>query len=137
MPSSNGANDDETQAVLECNQRLLTGIVDGNYFTYDGLCSDDMTCIEPESNNQVVVGKAFHKYYFDLYGRPSTPVLVSMVRPLVQFMGGDKKVAVVTYIRLNQIKKADGMSETTQTSETRVWEKDESGNWKNRHFHKS
>jgi calcium/calmodulin-dependent protein kinase (CaM kinase) II len=130
-------SDDQANNVLACNQRLLNAIGNGDYGTYTNLCSDDITCIEPESNKQVVVGKAFHKHYFDLFGAPTTPVIVTMSQPRVQFMGDHHKVAVVTYIRLNQMVQDDGKPVTTQTSETRVWEQQSNGKWLNRHFHKS
>jgi calcium/calmodulin-dependent protein kinase (CaM kinase) II len=130
--------DDQANKVLACTQRLLNAIVNGDYGTYNDLCSDDMTCIEPECNKQVVVGKAFHKYYFDLFGKSTTPVNVTMSQPRVQFMGDNHKVAVVTYIRLNQmVQDDDGKPVTTQTSETRVWEQQSNGKWLNRHCHKS
>jgi calcium/calmodulin-dependent protein kinase (CaM kinase) II len=64
-------------------------------------------------------------------------VNVSMVRPHVRFLA-NSSVAVVSYIRLNQVVSEDGMPITTQTSETRVWERLPDGTtWQNCHLHKS
>lgn len=127
---------DPEREVLRNNQMLLDAIVASDYQKYNELCSDDITCIEPESNNQVVAGKSFHKYYFDL-PKPSLPVTVSMCNPHVRLLANNS-VAIVTYIRLNQVLGVDGKPLTTQASETRVWEdKQRDGNWIHTHFHKS
>jgi calcium/calmodulin-dependent protein kinase (CaM kinase) II len=127
---------EDEELLLNLTQRLLEAIVRGNYETYNELCKDDMSCIEPESNRQVIVGKDFHQFYFDLYGPTQTPVNVSMVRPHVRFLANGS-VAVVSYIRLNQVVAEDGKPVTTQTSETRVWERLPDATWQNCHFHKS
>jgi hypothetical protein len=99
------------------------------------LCSDNISCIEPEANQHVVIGKQFHKYYFDLFSsnteecRPK--VNVTMSQPHIQLLA-ENKVAIVSYIKLTQMG-----TETVQQSETRVWEKFGEGEWKNIHFHKS
>ena len=142
-------------ALLELNQTLLTAILTGDYVTYDRLCTDDMSCIEPESNHQVVLGKAFHKHYFDVAAAgggsskdgtdPSNPIMhqlqpqqVHMIQPHVRFLAGHT-VAILSYIRLNQTLNEANQPVTTQFSETRIWVKqpDSNGEWKHCHFHKS
>ena len=54
--------------LIQRNQQLLDSIVNLDYETYDSFCADDMSCMEPESNQNLVIGKAFHKYYFDVFG---------------------------------------------------------------------
>ena len=130
----------ELQArLINLNQQLLDSIVNLDYETYDRLCADDMSCMEPESNQTVVVGKSFHKYYFDVYGnkgecseRTSKPIPtnVTMVQPHVQLLRGGTG-DILSYIKLVQQKER-----TVQQSETRVWELRD-GHWLNIHFHKS
>ena len=95
--------------LIQRNQQLLDSIVNLDYETYDSLCADDMSCMEPESNQNLVIGKAFHKYYFDVFGgggggsepmassnnssdncneAPTTHTNVTMVQPHVQWIGG-------------------------------------------------
>jgi Calcium/calmodulin dependent protein kinase II association domain len=146
-----------TALLLDLNQRLLTSIAECDYDTYNQLCSDDMSCMEPESHHQVVVGKAFHKYYFDLYGKSSgikgdaadadveggdiTTNKVTMSQPHIQWLGGTPRrhpmVAVLSYVKLTQtIKGEEKRSVTIPQSETRVWEL-RNNKWKCVHFHKS
>ena len=137
-----------TSLLLELNQKLLNSIVECDYETYNQLCSDDMTCMEPESHHQVIVGKDFHKYYFDLYGskkndasssQTTTTTNVTMSQPHIQWLGGTPRrhpmVAVLSYVKLTQTVR-DGKPVTIPQSETRVWELC-NGKWKNVHFHKS
>mmetsp|Transcript_6742 Transcript_6742/g.16860 ORF Transcript_6742/g.16860 Transcript_6742/m.16860 type:complete len:166 (+) Transcript_6742:306-803(+) len=158
-PATGNDTHDELKAYLiSTNQKLLDAIVDIDYETYDSLCADDMSCMEPESNQTVVIGKDFHKYYFDVFGgsggdeqngstttttsskRPRTNV--TMVRPHVQFLGrcnenGVPTAAVLSYVKLTQQTKPGMAPVTIQQSETRVWEQREQGGWVNVHFHKS
>eukprot|EP00923_Selenidium_pygospionis_P043968 GHVN01075887.1.p1 GENE.GHVN01075887.1~~GHVN01075887.1.p1 ORF type:complete len:183 (-),score=3.91 GHVN01075887.1:535-1083(-) len=101
--------DDRARAefLVQRNQRLLDSIVNLDYETYDSLCADDMSCMEPESNQNLVIGKGFHKYYFDVFGgsggepmtspnnssdncngAPTTHTKVTMVQPHVQWIRG-------------------------------------------------
>lgn len=130
----------DEELLLNLNQRLLEAIVGGDYKTYNELCKDDMSCIEAESNNQVVLGKDFHLFYF-ADGPTEPPMNVSMVQPHVRFMANGS-VAVVSYIRLDQSIAEDGKPVTTQTSETRIWEllpggTFARGTWQSCHFHQS
>ena len=123
--------------LLDINQKLLDSIAAGDYATYDTLCTDDITCIEAESNNQVVAGKPFHKYYFDLPKdtTKTVPVVVSMANPHVRLLA-DNTVGILSYVRLNQVIDNNGKPVTTQSTETRVWEK-RNGKWVHSHFHRS
>ena len=139
--------------LIELNQSLLNSIVDLNYEAYDFLCSDDMSCIEPETNRNVVSGKEFHKYYFDVFGSikkdgeegetgmmaktaaTTTTTKVTMVMPHVQIMC-EGNAAVISYVKLTQQTSSGKPPVTIQESETRVWEKRDS-KWVNIHFHKS
>ena len=126
--------------ILALNQSLLNAIVRGDYDTYSLLCSDDMTCFEPEANDCLVKGKAFHKFYFQLpsnreWGKPHIETNVTMCDVNVRRIGKD--VAILTYVRLNQsYSVSEGKPTTTKTCETRVWER-KNHEWKNVHFHRS
>ncbi|OEU11857.1 Calcium/calmodulin dependent protein kinase II, association-domain-containing protein, partial [Fragilariopsis cylindrus CCMP1102] len=121
--------------LIELNQSLLNSIVDLNYEAYDFLCSDDMSCIEPETNRNVVSGKEFHRYYFDVFATTTTTTKVTMVMPHVQIMC-EGNAAVISYVKLTQQTSSGKPPVTIQESETRVWEKRDS-KWVNIHFHKS
>jgi hypothetical protein len=134
--------------LIELNQSLLNSSVDLNYDTYDLLSSNDMSCIGPETNHNIVIGKEFHKYYFDVFSSNNiydvegetgmakvTKTKVTMVKPHVQIMC-DGNAAVISYVRLTQQTSPGKPPVTTQQSETRVWEK-RNNEWVNVHFHKS
>lgn len=124
--------------IVALNQCLLNAIVKGDYDTYSLLCSDDITCFEPEANDCLVKGKGFHKFYFDLpqnkeWHKPHVDTNVTMCDVHVRRIG--KEVAIVSYVRLNQVYN-DGKPTTTKTCETRVWEQREH-EWRNVHLHRS
>jgi ketosteroid isomerase-like protein len=122
--------------LLAINQKLLNSIVSGDYATYDSLCADDITCIEEESNNSVVAGKQFHKFYFDMpKGDGNKFVQTSMANQHVRLLA-DGTVGILSYIRLTQSIKADGTPITSQSSETRIWE-NRNGKWLHTHVHRS
>lgn len=128
----NGFNDQE---IITANQKLLNAIANADFATYKEICSPDLTAFEPESNGNLVHGLKFHKYYFDLFGKPAKPVNVTISSPHVRWIGNDGNAAVISYVRLDQVV-ADGGPVTRTMSETRVWQK-EDGKWINVHFHKS
>ena len=140
--------------LIDRNQQLLESIVDLDHDTYNSLCADDISCIEPETNHNVVIGKNFHEYYFDVFSsndddsaatsKKTHHINVTMVQPHVQWINGngscDKKFqptgAVLSYVKLVQQTTVGKAPVTTQQSETRVWEI-RNGEWVNIHFHKS
>ena len=160
--TSSSATSMMEREVLGLNQRLLDSIANGDYETYSSLCAMDMTCIEPETNNLIVKGQQFHKYYFDLYQsmllgdgsskrKKKRPVQVTMVHPTIQLFihnSGREAVAIVAYVRLDQVLSSSSSSDvgggsggarptTIQCAETRVWSLKEGGAWLNNHFHRS
>lgn len=157
--SSGGKEEDQENAklLLALNQMLLDSIANVDYETYDRLCDDEISCLEPESKHNLVVGKAFHEYYFNVFGdagsggesnsmeedepptSPKTQTNVTMVQPHVQWIRGnhgEASGAVLTYVKLTQQTKEGKDPVTIQQSETRVWEK-KGEKWVNIHFHKS
>jgi hypothetical protein len=84
----------------------------------------------PETNGHLVAGLPFHKHYF-----PSNPAVsektTTMAETHVRLLGPD--AAVVSYSRLIQ----DEASAVTVSQETRVFQKTETGEWLNVHFHRT
>ncbi len=122
------------QELLQLNQRLLESIIRGDWTTYASLCDPSISCFEPEARGELVLGMAFHKYYFDLPG-PTKPAAknVTMTQPHVRVMGD---AAVLSYVRLTQSLDANGSPQTSRVEETRVWQKI-GGAWKHVHFHRA
>jgi calcium/calmodulin-dependent protein kinase (CaM kinase) II len=122
------------QELLQINQKLLESIIRGDWATYANLCDPSITCFEPEARGELVVGMAFHKYYFDLPG-PAKPAAknVTMAQPHVRIIGD---AAILSYVRLTQSLDANGSPQTSRVEETRVWQKI-GGAWKHVHFHRA
>ena len=119
--------------ILDVTDRLLQAITGSDWATYTELCASDLTAIEPEANGHLVEGMAFHKHFFDMAGHsPYANVTTTISSPHIRVMGD---VAVIAYVRMTQ-RVTDGVSTTSTTEETRVWEKTD-GVWKHVHFHRS
>ena len=94
-----------------------------------------LTCIEPETNGNIIVGLPFHKYFFDLARTHQpiapTPKLNTVCSPHVRMLGPDH--ALIVYVRV--VQQGDKIS---TGEETRVWKRDPvSKEWRNVHFHRS
>lgn len=124
------ANDE----LLQLSQKLLTTIDTGNWSAYADLCDPTITCFEPEAHGQLVGGLPFHKFYFDLPGKPTTPAKQSTIAsPHIRVLG---ETAVVSYVRLVQRLDGAGAPVSVAAMETRVWNK-QNGTWKHVHFHRT
>jgi len=119
--------------ILALNQRLLDGIAAGDWKTYEELCDSSLTCFEPEAHGQLVEGLAFHRFFFELGGKPGKAT-TTMASPHVRMLGED--AAVVSYVRLVEKVTADGNPVISATEETRVWQRS-GGRWRHVHFHRS
>jgi hypothetical protein len=119
-----------------CDSTLLTslGYQAGDWATYSSLCHPDGTCIEAETMGQVVRGLDFHKHYFDLPANPDSASAPSNITvcDLHARVCPKGVMGFVTYNRLNQSGIASSLAQ-----ETRIWEKNSEGHWKQVHFHKS
>lgn len=127
--------------ILAVNQKLLDSIASGNFEVYKELCTDDMTCLEPESCGHVVQGLGFHKYYFELgakmpkaIGATDMTNNITMSNPHIRWLGND--AVILSYTRLDQVLGGDFRPLTKTTGETRVWEI-RNGALVHVHFHKS
>ena len=122
--------------VIAVTERLLGSVAAGDFNAYAALSDEALTCIEPETQGQIVEGLAFHRHFFDLgrgAGRPAEPPLKQSIvnRPVVRMLGRDH--ALIVYVRVMQNNGAVSTAE-----ETRVWRRDPTTKaWKNIHFHRS
>src|SRR5262245_38354603 len=123
---------DPVTELLALTQRLLDAIAAGDWATYEELCADDLTAFEPEACGQLVEGLPFHRFYFNLPNRGQRRQ-TTMAGTRVRVMG---EVAVVTYVRVNQISGPDGEPRSTAFAETRIWQRQD-GPWRHVHFHRS
>ena len=126
--------------LLDINQALLDAVVSGDYVKYASFLSHDVTCFEEECCGHLVQGLKFHKFYFDLAAAQSpscslVPGQAHMSQPNVRILAGGNS-AVISYTRLNQSLDALSTPVSSTICETRVWEKDNDGNWKNVHLHR-
>lgn len=118
--------------LLSLSQTLLDAIDRQDWEVYSELCSSDLTAFEPESRGHLVEGMPFHKFYFDLpRGRMTKRSTISS--PRVDLFG---ETAIVTYVRLIQVKTAEEPVQEYACSETRVWVK-QGERWVHVHFHRS
>lgn len=125
---------DRDQQILALNQSMLESVVRGDWHTYAGMCSHDLSCFEAETNGVLVEGLDFHRFYFNLPGEaPATPVHVCMSRPHLRWLSDD--AVVVSYTRLTQRCGEHGAM-TQSCCETRIWERQAQG-WLQVHVHRS
>lgn len=126
---------DATRAeLLDLTQRLLDSISESDWETYQRLCDPTITAFEPESCGHLVEGMDFHGFYFDR-GTGEGPRNTTVSSPHVRLLGDN--TAIICYVRLSQHLDANGAPVTVACEETRVWHRDEEGDWRHVHFHRS
>lgn len=124
------------QEILAINQAMLESVVAGDWQTYAGFCSEDLSCFEAETNGVLAEGLPFHRYYFELPGEASeqaSPVQVHMARPHLRWLSDD--AVVLSYTRLTQ-RFSNGAPVTSSCCETRIWQR-QGGVWRQVHVHRS
>ncbi len=127
-------NQSETSTLLVLSQKLVDSIGNKDWDTYYSLCDKNLSCIEPETHNNIYEGMDFHKTFFDVEDS-NIKVKESICQPIVKVCGN---MAMVTYKRVRQITNISNKSvEMISFAETRVWQKQENNEWKSIHFHKS
>nr|5IG5_A Chain A, CaMKII-B hub [Nematostella vectensis]5IG5_B Chain B, CaMKII-B hub [Nematostella vectensis]5IG5_C Chain C, CaMKII-B hub [Nematostella vectensis]5IG5_D Chain D, CaMKII-B hub [Nematostella vectensis]5IG5_E Chain E, CaMKII-B hub [Nematostella vectensis]5IG5_F Chain F, CaMKII-B hub [Nematostella vectensis]5IG5_G Chain G, CaMKII-B hub [Nematostella vectensis] len=123
------------QEIIRLTQQLITSITAKDFDSYSKLVDPKITAFEPEALGNQVEGLEFHKFYFDnLPNKRNTTVNTTILAPHVQMLG--EEGACISYVRLTQGIGPDGLPRTTQSEETRVWQK-KKGVWLNVHFHRS
>ncbi len=128
------AND---ELIIDLTKRLLSSIDCRDWETYASLSDENLSCIEPETSNKIVMGLDFHKCLFEKAESSLKTTFTSMVcDPHVKIFGN---TALIAYIRKLVIN--DSLTDkplTRETAETRVWNFNENKNsWRMVHFHKS
>lgn len=129
-----GSHTAEEKEIVQMTQRLINSIADKDYMEYSKLCTEDMTCFEPEACAQLVTGMEFHKFYFDYLPASTSAVQQSMITPKVQMLGDS--AAYCAFIRLIQTVDKEGVAHSVTIPETRIWQKLD-GEWKCVHSHRS
>jgi hypothetical protein len=127
-------NGSETYSLLHCTQRLLDSISNKDWDNYVALTDEKLTCIEPETGNNMCEGLDFHKTYFMSLPNQRISIKENILQPLTKFIGD---VAIICFKRVRQITNLDDKTVKTElTSETRIWKMIDNS-WKMIHFHKS
>lgn len=132
-PAVLNATPEQTE-IIRLTKKLIKSIADKNLVEYSNLCIEDMTCFEPETCSQIVMGMEFHKFYFDHFPRDPSSLQQTIITPKVHMLGDTG--AAIAYIRLIQSIDREGVASSKTIPETRVWQK--FGNdWKCVHSHRS
>jgi calcium/calmodulin-dependent protein kinase (CaM kinase) II len=126
--------------ILALNQAMLESVVVGDWATYAGFCSEDLTCFEAETNGVLAQGLSFHRFYFELPTEPASNPGAKAVKPNVNMAGTyvrwiSEDAVILSYTRLTQ-KLSNGEPITASCCETRTWQKLD-GVWKQVHVHRS
>lgn len=131
---------DRDRAILSLNQHLLECVLSGDWSAYAGLCSNDLSCFEAETQGVLVEGLDFHQFYFsptpagNNRAQDTTPkAQVTMARPHVRWLGND--AVILSYTRLVQ-RLDSGEFSSSSCCETRVWQ-NINDQWKQVHVHRS
>ncbi len=120
--------------IVDLTKKLLESISKKDWESYCELTDEELSCIEPETGNDVCVGLKFHEFYFKLNKRENIKIQENILNPHVKFFGD---FSVISYRRVTQIcNDEDKTVNSVITGETRVWKKSED-KWKMIHFHRS
>lgn len=123
------------QEIIKLTEQMIAAITSGNYEEYTKYADPALTCFEPETMGNMIVGMDFHKFYFDhVFSKNNKPVNTSILNPLVHLLGDD--AACIAYVKLTQYIDRDGIPQTRKAEETRVWQRKD-GKWQNIHLHRS
>ncbi|XP_077942330.1 calcium/calmodulin-dependent protein kinase (CaM kinase) II beta 1 isoform X37 [Gasterosteus aculeatus] len=136
--SSNTTVEDEDvkarkQEIIKITEQLIEAINNGDFEAYAKICDAGLTSFEPEALGNLVEGMDFHRFYFEnLLAKNSKPIHTTILNPHVHLIGED--AACIAYIRLTQYVDNQGRPRSSQSEETRVWQRRD-GKWQNIHFH--
>lgn len=121
---------------IELTKKLLFYIDNQDWEGYLSLTDENLSCIESETSNKIVLGLDFHKFFFQKNDLSSKTTFTSLIcDPHVKIFADS---ALITYIRKLAIH--DGLADkprTLEIAETRIWRLQECDSWKMVHFHKS
>uniref|UniRef100_A0A8C6WXA7 calcium/calmodulin-dependent protein kinase n=1 Tax=Neogobius melanostomus TaxID=47308 RepID=A0A8C6WXA7_9GOBI len=117
------------QEIIKITEQLIEAINNGDFEAYAKICDSGLTSFEPEALGNLVEGMDFHRFYFE--NRKQTNPHHHL-EPHVHLIGED--AACIAYIRLTQYVDGQGRPRSSQSEETRVWQRRDS-KWQNIHFH--
>ncbi|XP_072289295.1 calcium/calmodulin-dependent protein kinase (CaM kinase) II beta 1 isoform X27 [Eucyclogobius newberryi] len=121
------------QEIIKITEQLIEAINNGDFEAYAKICDPGLTSFEPEALGNLVEGMDFHRFYFEnLLAKNSKPIHTTILNPHVHLIGED--AACIAYIRLTQYVDGQGRPRSSQSEETRVWQRRDS-KWQNIHFH--
>lgn len=123
--------------IIDLTKKLLKSIDSRDWETYVSLTDENLSCIEPETSNKIVMGLDFHKFFFETSEFSSKTTFTSMINnPHVKIFGN---TALIVYIRELVIHDSLGDKPLTrEIAESRIWDFNQKTNsWKMVHFHKS
>lgn len=128
-------NGSDTNSLIFLTQKLLDSISNKDWDTYVTLCDEKVTGIEKESENNLVDGLDFHKFYFDIPNDNNIVIKETIVQPIIKIYGD---IGIICYKRLRHFANiTDKTVKTEFYNETRVWRNNINIGWKLMHFHKS
>jgi len=87
-------------------------------------------------------GEAFEKFYFDHAVSKTTlneasTCHVNVVDPCVHILDNEGRAACVAYVSsIQDVDPTTGQPTTRKTFNTRLWIRDDKGDWKNVHYHR-
>uniref|UniRef100_A0A8C5ESH5 calcium/calmodulin-dependent protein kinase n=1 Tax=Gouania willdenowi TaxID=441366 RepID=A0A8C5ESH5_GOUWI len=121
------------QEIIKITEQLIEAVNNGDFEAYAKICDPALTSFEPEALGNLVEGMDFHRFYFDnLLCKNSKAIHTTILNPHVHVIGED--AACIAYIRLTQFMDGVGRPRSSQSEETRVWQRRD-GRWQNVHFH--
>ena len=123
--------DNEQMTIYKTLLELLHSIKQGDASTYSRLTSSTLSCIEPETGGQLVLGLDFHLFLVEKTSK-ATKYHIEIVDPVIRVYGN---TAYAAYILTNSFWNDNG-PRFSQVQETRIFHK-ENDLWKMVHFHRS
>lgn len=143
--------DSNEEEVYQATLRLVEAVHAGDFGIYQQLSDPKLTAFEPEAHGVLVTGLEFHRFHMEAskasrksIGSSLSTTSVSsplkshstIVNPNVRILAGGQS-ALITYNRLTLSLNDAGKPVSHRYEETRVWEKQSNGGWKQVHFHRS
>ena len=124
----------EEQEIYDATVKLNNAIYEGKTDVYYEMTDKKLSCIESETNFQIVLGQDFHKFYMDRLHERNIVIQVSVAQPVIKVKG---EMGYIAYIRILQVYNPETKEfKSITSSETRIWEK-QNNSWKMIHFHRT